>query len=50
MVFGDNSGALEMATFHKHRSRTKNLNMKLHHFRDYVNHGKVTILPIRTLD
>ena len=35
-VFEDNSGALEMAKVHKYRPRTKHLNVKLHHFRDYV--------------
>ena len=49
-VFEYNSGSLEMAKFHKHRARTKHLNMKLHHFRDYVTRGEVAILPITTLD
>ena len=31
-VFEDNSGALEMAKIHKHRPRTKHINVKLHHF------------------
>jgi len=35
-VFEDNSGALEMAKVHKYRARTKHLNTKYHHFRDYV--------------
>ncbi len=35
-VFEDNSGALEMAKVHKYRPRTKHLNVRLHHFRDYV--------------
>jgi hypothetical protein len=35
-VFEDNSGALEMARIHKYRPRTKHLNVRLHHFRDYV--------------
>ena len=47
-VFEDNSGSLEMARFHKHRSRTKHLNVKLHHFRYYVTRGEVTIIPIGT--
>jgi hypothetical protein len=45
-VFEDNSGALEMATTHKYRPRTKHLNVKLHHFQDYVTRGEITILPI----
>ena len=45
-VFEDNSGALEMAKTHKYRPRTKHLNVKLHHFRDYVTRGEIEILPI----
>ena len=45
-VFEDNSGALEMAKVHKYRPRTKHLNVKLHHFRSYVESGAVTIHPI----
>jgi len=47
-VFEDNSGALEMAKVHKHRARTKHLNVKLHHFRDYVTRGLISIHPIDT--
>ena len=47
-VFEDNSGALEMATTHKFRPRTKHINVKLHHFRDYVTKGDIRILPIST--
>lgn len=49
-VFEDNSGALEMAREHKYRPRTKHLNVKLHHFRDYVDRGEITIHKIDTLD
>ena len=49
-VFEDNSGALEMAKTHKYRPRTKHLNVRLHHFRDYVTRQEVTIHPISTLD
>ena len=49
-VFEDNSGALEMAKVHKHRARTKHINVKLHHFRDYVSRGLISIHPIDTLD
>jgi hypothetical protein len=34
-VCEDNSGAMEMARAFKYRPRTKHLNVKLHHFRDY---------------
>jgi hypothetical protein len=47
-VFEDNSGALEMATTHKYRPRTKHLNVKLHHFRDYITRGEITVHPIDT--
>jgi hypothetical protein len=47
-VFEDNSGALEMAKTHKYRPRTKHLNIKLHHFRDYVTRGNISIHKIDT--
>ena len=49
-VFEDNSGALEMARIHKYRPRTKHLNVRLHHFRDYVERKEITIHPINTND
>eukprot|EP00978_Attheya_sp_CCMP212_P016931 scaffold44736_cov62-Attheya_sp.AAC.3 len=48
-VFKDTSGALEIAKTHKYRPRTKHINIKLHHFRDYVNQKEVSIHPINTL-
>ena len=48
-VFEDNSSALEMATIHKFQPRTKHINVKLHHFRDYVSRGEVIIKPISTI-
>ena len=47
-VFEDNSGALEMAKVHKYRPRTKHINVKYHHFRDYVSNGKIKLYPIST--
>ena len=47
-VFEDNSGAVEMATHHKYRPRTKHLNVKLHHFRDYVNRKEISVHHIST--
>ena len=47
-VFEDNSGALEMAKTHKYRPRTKHLNVKLHHFRDYVDRKEISIHKIDT--
>ena len=49
-VFEDNSGALEMANIHKYRPRTKHLNVKLHHFRQYVNDGSIIIRKIDTAE
>ena len=49
-VFEDNSGALEMARVHKHRPRTKHLNVRLHRFRDYVERKETSINPINTND
>ena len=49
-VFEDNSGALEMAKVHKYRPRTKHLNVKLHHFRDYVEQGKIILKSIKSID
>ena len=48
IVFEDNSGAIEMAVVHKWRPRTKHLATKLHHFRSYVNSGKISIHKIDT--
>ena len=49
-VFEDNSGALEMAKIHKYRPRTKHLNVRLHHFRDYVERKELSIHAINTND
>jgi len=47
-VFEDNSGALEMATVHKFRPRTKHLASKWHFFRKYVTDGLISIHKIDT--
>ena len=49
-VYEDNSGALEMAKVHKYRPRTKHLNVKLHHFRDYVDRGEIKLSSINSAD
>ena len=49
-VFEDNSGALEIATVHKVRPRTKHMNVQYHHFRHHVNTGQMSIHPIDTDD
>ena len=47
-LFEDNNGALLLATDQKYRPRTKHIALKYHHFRSFVNEGKVNILPIDT--
>jgi hypothetical protein len=47
-VFEDNSGALAMGREYKYRPRTKHLCVKLHHFRHYVEQGRISIHPIST--
>jgi Reverse transcriptase (RNA-dependent DNA polymerase) len=42
-VFEDNSGALEMSRLPKMRPRTKHLCVRLHHFREHVRLGKISI-------
>jgi hypothetical protein len=43
-VFEDNSGAIEMAKVFKYRPRTKHLNVRLQHFRDYVESLYMTLV------
>ena len=45
-VFEDNSGALEMAKLPKMRPRTKHLNIRLHHFRERVRKGEISIKKV----
>ena len=47
-VFEDNSVDIEMAVVHKWRPRTKHLAKKLHHFRSYMNSGKISVHKIDT--
>ena len=49
-VFEDNTGALEIARTHKYRPKTKHLNICLHHFRDYLTRGEITIHHIDTTE
>ena len=39
-----------MAKEYKYRPRKKFLNIKLHHFRDYVERGEITIHKVSTHD
>jgi hypothetical protein len=48
-AFEDKSGALEIATVHKSRPRTKHMvNVVYHHFRSYINSGDITVHDIDT--
>ena len=47
-VYEENSGAFAIEKQHKFRPRTKHLNIKLHHFRQYVNKNEIGILQINT--
>ena len=47
-LYEDNSGALETARIHKHRPRTKHLNVKLHHFRGCVDSRQLTLEKVST--
>ena len=49
-AYEDNSGALAIAKEHKYRPRTKHLNIKLHHFRQYVNNNEIDVIAIKTED
>ena len=49
-VYENNSGALDMAMEYKYFHGTKFLNVKLYHFRDYVDRGEINIHKIRTED
>ena len=45
-VFEDNSGALEMGKLPKMRPRTKHICVRMHHFREAVREGKVSLHKI----
>jgi hypothetical protein len=49
-VFEDNSGALELAKVPKMRPRTKHINIKYHHFREFVRKGLITVHAIATTE
>ena len=49
-VFEDNSGAIEIAREDKYRPRTKHLNIRLHHFRTYIENGSISIHKIDSED
>ena len=47
-AFEDNSGTVEWARLPKMRPRTKHMCTRLHHFRDHVRKGKISIHKIDT--
>ena len=49
-LFEDNAGAIHLATVPKMRPRTRHINQKYHHFREWVKSGLIAVLPIETLD
>jgi hypothetical protein len=49
-LFEDNTRAIHLAKFPKTRPRTRHINQKYHHFREWVKTGLIVIFPIDTLD
>ena len=49
-LFEDNAGAIHLAKAPKMRPRTRHINQKYHHFREWVKSGLIEILPIDTLE
>ena len=47
-VYEDNSGAYEMARLPKMRPRTRHINVRMHHFREHVRKGRISIHKIPT--
>jgi hypothetical protein len=47
-LFEDNAGAIHIAKAPKMRPRTRHINQKYHHFREWVKSGLISILPIDT--
>jgi hypothetical protein len=49
-LFEDNAGAIHLAKVPKMRPRTRHINQKYHHFREWVKSGLIDVLPIDTLE
>ena len=49
-LFKDNSGTVKMAQVAKYWPRIKHLNLKLHHFRSYIDKNHISITKISTED
>jgi hypothetical protein len=49
-LFEDNAGAIHLAKAPKMRPRTRHINQKYYHFREWVKKGLIEILPIDTTE
>ena len=49
-LFEDNSGALKLANTPKMRPRTRHIDVKYHHFREYVRRKLIMIKSVRTTE
>jgi hypothetical protein len=49
-LFEDNAGAIHSAKVPNMCPRTRHINQKYHHFREWVKSGSIDILPLDTLD
>jgi hypothetical protein len=49
-LFCDNTGAVELLKLPKVRPRTKHINAKLHHFREHVVKGLISIWHVPTTE
>ena len=47
-LFCDNSGACELIRLPKLRPRTKHINTKMHHFREHVASGRISVQQVTT--
>jgi hypothetical protein len=47
-VFEDNSGAVELTKVPRMRPRTKHINVKYHHFRQYVYDKSISVVQVTT--
>jgi hypothetical protein len=47
-VFENNAGTLEWARLPKMRARTKHLSIRMHHFREHVRNGDISVKKIPT--
>lgn len=48
LIFCDNENAIKLATIEAYRERSKHIDIRYHHLREYVQPGKITIRHIGT--